>query len=250
MSKGGDVGSGGRSTTSGTDGDKSSTSDGAGSSGPSGSKRFCSSGAGDGRKDDQGDDSDESEHGHDGDGAADEEDEDDEDNEQEDDEQEDEEEETEVRKGDQADRAESSNPASPVPNAEGNWHTFQSLMSETFPAKSKTLYLDAYSKFEGFLKSENRFVPEVVPSEISFLNYFCFLKNVKFWASTTIWSHYSRLNAVIKRKFGTSLNSIPSITDLLKSYSAGYRLKKSSVFTPQQARLLLYYLVAYMLFSS
>jgi hypothetical protein len=108
-------------------------------------------------------------------------------------------------------------------------------MGDTFPAKSKVLYLAAYSDFERFLKSEKRFVPDVVPSEMSLLNYFSYLKLKKHWAPTTIWSHYSRINAVMKRKFGVSMNSIPNITDLLKSFSAGHRLKKSSVFTPQQA---------------
>jgi hypothetical protein len=49
-------------------------------------------------------------------------------------------------------------------------------MGDTFPAKSKVLYLAAYSDFERFLKSEKRFVPDVVPSEMSLLNYFSYLK--------------------------------------------------------------------------
>jgi hypothetical protein len=124
------------------------------------------------------------------------------------------------------------------PSANGNWQTYESLMKETYPSKSKTLYLAAYVNFEKFLKSEEQFVADTVPAEISFLNYFSYLKSVKFWAPTTIWSQYSRLNAVLKRKFGFSLKTYPSITDLLKSYSVGHRLKKSAVFTPQQVILI------------
>ena len=128
----------------------------------------------------------------------------------------------------------SSNPGSP--SAEGkNWHSYEALMTDTYPAKSKTLYLEAYSNFEQFLKREKKFVPNVVPSELSLLNYFSYLRKTKKWVATTIWSQYSRLNAVMKRKFGVSLNTIPNLTNLLKSYSACHCLKKSSVFTPQQA---------------
>jgi hypothetical protein len=129
----------------------------------------------------------------------------------------------------------SSNPGSPRANAEGkNWHSYETLMNKTYPAKSKTVYLKAYKEFEHFLKTEEVYDPATVPSELSILNYFYFLKTKKKWGATTIWSHYSRINAVMKRKFGASLNTIPSVTDLLKSYSAGHRVKKSSVFTPQQ----------------
>jgi len=128
----------------------------------------------------------------------------------------------------------SSNPGSPAASTTGNWKSYETLMKETYPSKSKTLYLSAYVEFEKFLKAEKQFVADVVPAEVSFLNYFDYLKSVKHWASTTIWSHYSRLNAVLKRKFGVSLKNYPSVTDLLKAFSVGHRLKKSAVFTPQQ----------------
>ena len=118
---------------------------------------------------------------------------------------------------------------------QGNWLSFHSLMNETFPVKSKTCYLAAYSDFEKFLKKENKFRADVAPSEVCLLNYFYYLKTVKFFAPTTIWSVYSRINAVFKRRFAISLNSYASISDLLKSYSAGHNVKKSCVFSPQQA---------------
>jgi hypothetical protein len=68
------------------------------------------------------------------------------------------------------------------------------------------------------------------------LNYFHYLKTEKFWAATSIWSTYSRLNGVFKRRFNFSLKKYPGITDLLKSYEVGHRVKKANVFTPQQER--------------
>jgi hypothetical protein len=132
--------------------------------------------------------------------------------------------------------AEAGEPAGQAPAAqtEGNWMSFESLMNETYPAKSKAVYQAAFVKFELFLKAEKKFEPNVAPTETMFLNYFHFLRTVKFWGATTIWSTYSRLNAVLKRRYKVSLKSYPSITDLLKSYEVGHRVKKASVFTPQQ----------------
>lgn len=128
----------------------------------------------------------------------------------------------------------SSNPGSPVGEQGKNWMTFESLMEETYPAKSKEVYLSAYRDFELFLKSEFKFAPNVVPDETMLLNYFRYLKNIKQYKATSIWSQYARLNGVLKRRFRFSLKEFPSVTDLLKSYEVGHRVKKASVFTPQQ----------------
>jgi hypothetical protein len=117
---------------------------------------------------------------------------------------------------------------------QGNWLSYEDLMKETYPAKSKDVYLSAYRNFELFLKSENQFAPNVAPTETMLLNYFRYLKSVKQWQATSIWSHYARLNGVLKRRFHTSLKLYPSLTDMLKSFEVGHRVKKASVFTPQQ----------------
>jgi hypothetical protein len=112
--------------------------------------------------------------------------------------------------------------------------SFEDLMNETYPTKSKAVYKAAYTNFESYLKMKKQFEPNVEPTETMFLNYFHYLHSVKFWGANTIWSTYSRLNAVLKRRFRTSLKVYPNITDLLKSYEVGHRVKKASVFTPQQ----------------
>jgi hypothetical protein len=235
-SKSGSVGQGKQVAAATTSGSKSAGSERPDDSGTP-SRPGGSTGAGGGRKGGGGDEdpSDQSDH--------------DENDASEDDDEEEEESDEDINVDGEVEAADgepevgSSNPGSP--SAEGNhWHSYEALMNDTYPAKSKTLYLEAYSNFEQFLKREKQFVPNVVPTELSLLNYFSYLRKTKKWVATTLWSQYSRLNAVMKRKFGKSLNSIPNLTDLLKSYSASHRLKKSSVFTPQQASLItLYYLV-------
>jgi hypothetical protein len=128
----------------------------------------------------------------------------------------------------------SSNPGSPVAEQGNSWLSFEHLMAETYPAKSKEVYLAAYRDFELFLKSEKQFVLNAVPTETQLLNYFHYLKNKKAWVATSIWSQYSRLNGVLKRRFKLSLKEFPNVTNLLKSYEVGHRVKKASVFSPQQ----------------
>ena len=107
-------------------------------------------------------------------------------------------------------------------------------MEETYPVKSKEVYLAAYKDFEQYLKREKQFEPNVAPTERMLLNYFHYLRKIKGWVATTIWSQYSRLNGVLKRKHRVSLKDYPNVTDLLKSYEVGHRVKKASVFSPQQ----------------
>ena len=134
---------------------------------------------------------------------------------------------------DQADQSE--NGDNPDSNSEGNdWLTYSELMLDSYPAKSKIIYLKAYKMFERFLKSKKQFVANVAPTEIQILNYFYFLKHEKNLAPTTLWSTYSRVNACVKRLYGFSLKNFVRVTDVLKSYESGYKVKKASIFMPQE----------------
>ena len=110
-------------------------------------------------------------------------------------------------------------------------------MMDSYPAKSKIIYLKAYKMFERFLKSKKQFVANVAPTEIQILNYFYFLRHEKKLAPTTLWSTYSRVNACVKRLFGFSLKNFVRVSDVLKSYESGYKVKKASIFTPQEVKL-------------
>ena len=120
-------------------------------------------------------------------------------------------------------------------STEGNsWLCYADLLSDSYPAKSKMVYLKAYKLFERFLKSKNQWVRNSVPTDLMVLNYFHYLRHDLKWAPTTLWSTYARINAVMKRVFGVSLKSYTRVADVLKSYDSGYTVKKAGVFTPQQ----------------
>ena len=122
---------------------------------------------------------------------------------------------------------------------EGNgvWMSYKDLMATSYPAKSRKVYLAAYISLEGYLKSIGQFDSEVAPDQLSILNYFHHLRTVKKWGATTLWSHFSRVNAVMKRSWGVNLPSYPRLTDLLKSYETGQKIKKASVFSLQEDSL-------------
>jgi hypothetical protein len=117
---------------------------------------------------------------------------------------------------------------------EGKWLTYAELMMDSYPSKSKIIYLKAYKSFERFLRSKGQFVANSAPTEIQILNYFHFLKHEKNLAPTTLWSTYSRVNACVKRLYGFSLKDFVRVSDVLKSYESGYKVKKASIFTPQE----------------
>jgi len=123
-----------------------------------------------------------------------------------------------------------------VSSSEGKseWFSLVDLMSDTYPSKSRIVYLKAYKDFEYFLKSRGQFVPDSAPTELQVLNYIHFLRNDKKWAPTTLWSTYSRINACVKRVFGFSMKKFVRVSDTLKSFESGYKVKKASIFTPAQ----------------
>jgi hypothetical protein len=130
----------------------------------------------------------------------------------------------------------SSGAAGPTP-AEGkkDWLSYKELMETTYPVKSRKLYLAAFVTLEKYLKRKGSFDPESPPNQLSLLNYFHYLRTDKKWVATTLWSHFSRINAVMKRTWGVNLSTkYPRLTDLLKGYESGHRVKKASVFSPQQ----------------
>jgi hypothetical protein len=120
-------------------------------------------------------------------------------------------------------------------SVQGNrWLSYADLMSESYPAKSKVVYLKAFKEFERYLKGQNQWQPNTVPSDLQVMNYFHHLRKVLKWAPTTLWSTYARINAVMKRVYGVSLNSYSRVSDVLKSYDSGHTIKQAGIFTPQQ----------------
>ena len=127
------------------------------------------------------------------------------------------------------------NPAEHIEGKLG-WLSYKDLMATTYPVKSRKVYLASYASFENYLRRQELFVPDVAPTELSCMNYFHHLREDKKWVSSTLWSHFSRVNAVTKRTWGMNLATLPRLTGLLKAYESGHRVKKACVFSPQQAR--------------
>ena len=120
-------------------------------------------------------------------------------------------------------------------SVQGNtWLSYADLMTDSYPLKSKVVYLKAYKLFERYLKSKNQWVVNTAPTDLHVLNYFHHLRHDLKWAPTTLWSTYARINAVMKRVFGVSLNSYTRVGDILKSYDSGHVVKQAGIFTPQQ----------------
>ncbi len=117
---------------------------------------------------------------------------------------------------------------------QGNWLSYAEIMGDSYPAKSRVVYLKAYRHFERFLKSRNQYVDGIRPTEQMVLNYFHYLHNELKYASSTLWSTYARINAVMSRVHGVRLQSFTRVGDLLKNYGGGYVPKQAAIFTCQQ----------------
>ena len=60
------------------------------------------------------------------------------------------------------------------------------------------------------------------------------LRNENKMASSTLWTRYSILNAVVKSKYGENLKQYPRVTALLKSYDTDIKktaLKRGKMFS-------------------
>ena len=133
-----------------------------------------------------------------------------------------------------SDKQESVSPNADLSIEGKTWLSYADLISDSYPAKSRLVYLKAYKLFERFLKSNNQWKPNTVPSDLQVLNYFHYLRHSLKWAPTTLWSTYARINAVMKRVFGVSLKSYTRVSDVLKSYESGHVVKQAGIFSPQQ----------------
>jgi hypothetical protein len=99
----------------------------------------------------------------------------------------------------------------------------------TFPEGSKTAYLKRQNDFVEFLKKNA--LPEV---ELSYLNYFQFLKKDFNYAPATCWSVFAMLNLRSKVMFNVKLTEYHRLVNFLKQNSK----KKNQ----KQSRLIKFYL--------
>ena len=73
------------------------------------------------------------------------------------------------------------------------------ILKDTLPKPSKVAYNKAWNDFMKFVGKEN-----TRPREEDYLHYFDQLNNEKKLKASTIWSTYSKLNAIHQMEFGES----------------------------------------------
>jgi integrase len=98
---------------------------------------------------------------------------------------------------------------------------------EQFKDKSKKAYIKAWMNFKNF--NPNFKFEEVQPGEEDIIAYFKHLRLVKKVATSSMWTIYSYINSVIKRKYGIKLQSLPRVTMLIKGFEEDIK-KKAAIF--------------------
>ena len=78
---------------------------------------------------------------------------------------------------------------------------------------------------------------ERMPTEDEFADYFRSLRLEKKLSSSTMWTTYSIVNAVVKGKYGKRLQNYPRMTTLLKSFNTDTKKKVAVVEFESLGRL-------------
>ena len=100
-------------------------------------------------------------------------------------------------------------------------------------SSSRHAYQKAWSQFQDFFPEEC--FKENVPKEKHFIEYFKYLRNDKKFATTTLWTTYSKINAVLKMKFGRALQEFPRVAKFIKSFNTDVK-KKAAIFSPEDLK--------------
>ena len=74
----------------------------------------------------------------------------------------------------------------------------------------------------------------MAPTEDDYVRYIFYLRTVKKFQVSSLWSHYSRLNNNHQRRFGSKLQQWPRITNMIKGYASGYQRKSAGIFSREE----------------
>jgi len=99
---------------------------------------------------------------------------------------------------------------------------------ENVKGSTKERYLKIWTSFKDNSPNSAEYESRT-PKENELLDFFRHLRNDLKYSSSSMWTYYSMLNAVIKGKYGERLQKYPRITSLLKSYDTDIK-KKAPVF--------------------
>jgi len=98
---------------------------------------------------------------------------------------------------------------------------------------SRKSYIRAWKDFKEFNPTLN--YEEVPPGEDAFITFFRHLRLEKMFASSSMWTTYSYINSVVKRKYGFKLQSLPRVTMLLKSFDEDTK-NKAAIFEEESLK--------------
>jgi hypothetical protein len=101
--------------------------------------------------------------------------------------------------------------------------------------KSKNAYIKAWQEFVFFNNMHN--FEEGYPSEEAIIAYFKHLRMEKRMATSSIWTHYSYINSIMKRKYNWKLQSLPRITMVIKGFDQDIK-HKAAIFEEEVSALL------------
>ena len=98
---------------------------------------------------------------------------------------------------------------------------------EQIKDKSRKAYIRAWKEFKLFNTSIN--YEESPPGEDAMIAYFKHLRLEKKSATSSMWTTYSYLNSVLKRKYGVKLQSLPRVTMFIKGFEEDTK-QKAAIF--------------------
>ena len=92
---------------------------------------------------------------------------------------------------------------------------------------SRKAYVKAWKGFKDLAPDFN--FEEGPPGEEIIVSYFRYLRFEKKVASTSLWTFYSYVNSILKRKYGFKLQELPRVTMLIKGFEEDVK-KKAAIF--------------------
>jgi hypothetical protein len=109
----------------------------------------------------------------------------------------------------------------------------EQVASELLPAKSRKIYEKQYQSFLKWCNEKN----VEVYSENALLVYFN--EKSKVFRSSTLWSHYSMLKAMLNNNHDIDISKFTKLISFLKRKNDDYKPKKSKILTSEQVDMFL-----------
>ena len=98
--------------------------------------------------------------------------------------------------------------------------------------ESRKQYRRMWSLFREFTNADFESGP---PGEESLTKFFKHLREEKHYASTSMWTFYSCLNSVMKRKYNVKLQELPRLTMVIKGFDTDVK-RKAPIFNESQLK--------------